>query len=58
MGRAISSNSAGATSLRDVIAFPKTTTARALFEGAPTPVTGDELSELHLRSDGEPGDGS
>jgi len=39
---------AGAPSLRDVIAFPKTTAARALFEGAPTPVTDDDLSDLHL----------
>ncbi len=40
---------AGASSLRDVIAFPKTTAARALFEGAPTVVPGDELTALHLR---------
>jgi aspartyl-tRNA synthetase len=39
----------GAPSLRDVIAFPKTTTARALFEGAPIPLSDDELEELHLR---------
>jgi aspartyl-tRNA synthetase len=40
---------AGATSLRDVIAFPKTTAARALFEGAPTPVNAADLRALHLR---------
>jgi aspartyl-tRNA synthetase len=38
----------GATSLRDVIAFPKTTAARALFEGAPTEVKADDLRALHL----------
>ena len=37
-------------SLRDVIAFPKTTAARALFENAPSSVPADDLRELHLRS--------
>jgi aspartyl-tRNA synthetase len=41
---------AGASSLRDVIAFPKTTAARALFEGAPTPVDPADLRALHLEA--------
>ena len=44
---------AGAPSLRDVIAFPKTTAARALFEGAPTAVGQAELEALHLQIRGE-----
>jgi aspartyl-tRNA synthetase len=40
---------AGATSLRDVIAFPKTTAARALFEGAPSAVPATDVADLHIR---------
>ncbi|MBV9881216.1 MAG: aspartate--tRNA ligase [Gemmatirosa sp.] len=41
-----------AGSLRDVIAFPKTTAARALFEGAPTAVPEQDVHDLHLRVEG------
>src|SRR6266571_3562237 len=40
---------AGAASLRDVIAVPKTTAARALFEGAPTPARPEDLAALHIK---------
>jgi len=40
---------AGTPSLRDVIAFPKTTTASALFEGAPSAVPDADLRALHVR---------
>jgi len=44
---------AGATSLRDVIAFPKTTAARALFEGAPSAVPASDIADLHIRVESE-----
>ena len=40
---------AGAESMRDVVAFPKTTAARALFEGAPAPARPEDLAALHIK---------
>jgi len=40
-------------SIRDVIAFPKTTTAQCLLTGAPSAISDDQLRELHIRNQNE-----
>jgi aspartyl-tRNA synthetase len=40
---------AGTESIRDVIAFPKTTTAQDLMTAAPSIVADAQLAELHVR---------
>jgi aspartyl-tRNA synthetase len=39
----------GGDSIRDAIAFPKTASATSLMDGAPAPISGDELRELRIR---------
>ena len=40
---------AGVEQIRDVIAFPKTQRGQDLLVGAPSPVTEQQLRELHIR---------
>ena len=40
---------AGTESIRDVIAFPKTTSAQCLMTGAPSPIPDAQLAEVHIR---------
>lgn len=39
----------GMSNIKDVIAFPKTQSATCLLTGAPTPVTDEQLEELHIQ---------
>ncbi|GIT74843.1 MAG: hypothetical protein Ct9H300mP29_8370 [Candidatus Neomarinimicrobiota bacterium] len=41
---------AGTNNIRDVIAFPKTTSAMSLMDSAPSSVSKDQLKELGIRT--------
>ncbi|PJK15063.1 aspartate--tRNA ligase [Lysobacteraceae bacterium NML07-0707] len=46
---------AGTESIRDVIAFPKTTSAQCLMTDAPSPIDDAQLAEVHVAVRNEPG---
>ncbi|HTQ31956.1 MAG TPA: aspartate--tRNA ligase [Opitutaceae bacterium] len=46
----------GTTSIRDVIAFPKTQKGQDLMAGSPTPVTPRQLRDLHIQTVAPPGE--
>jgi aspartyl-tRNA synthetase len=48
---------AGTESIRDVIAFPKTTSAQDLMTDAPSLVPDAQLKELHVKVAAEPANG-
>ncbi len=49
---------AGTESIRDVIAFPKTTSAQDLMTDAPSPIAAAQLKELHVRVLGDEAPGA
>jgi aspartyl-tRNA synthetase len=49
---------AGEASIRDVIAFPKTTTAQCPLTDAPSAIADAQLKELHIGVLTKPGSGS
>jgi aspartyl-tRNA synthetase len=45
----------GEDSIREVIAFPKTTTAQCLLTSAPSAIPDEQIAELHIRNVSKPG---